>query len=57
MKDSQILVLCSIVVMVAWLFLYSAFQVSEQVSAIMLTVAFSLFFFDLWMISRPHRTH
>jgi len=57
MKDSQIFVLCSIVLMVAWLFLYSAFQVSGQVSAIMLTVAFSLFFVDLWMISRPHRTH
>lgn len=57
MKDSEILVFCSIVLMVAWLFLYSAFQVSLQVSAVILTVACLLFFCDLWIISRPHRTH
>jgi hypothetical protein len=56
-KDSELLIAGSIVLMVIWLFLYSAFQVSTSVSVILLTVAFFLFCFDRWIDSRPRRTH
>ena len=51
-KGSDVFILGSIVLMVVWLFLYSAFRVSAVVSVTMLAVAFSLFCFDWWMHSR-----
>jgi hypothetical protein len=55
-KDSERLVVGSIVLMVSWMFLYSAFQISPWVSVILLTAAFSLFCFGSWIDSRPRRT-
>ena len=50
-------VVCSIALMIAWLFLYSAFHVSAYVSSVILSLAFSLYFFDWWMHSRTRRPH
>jgi hypothetical protein len=55
-KDSELFIAGSIVLMVIWMFLYSAFQVSASVSVILLTAAFSLFCFDRWIDSRHRRT-
>jgi len=55
-KDSDVFILGSIVLMVVWLFLYQAFHVPAFVSATLLTIAFSLFCFDWWMHSRTQGT-
>ena len=45
-------VVCSIALMMVWLFLNSVFHVPVFVSSFMLSVAFSLYFFDWWMHAR-----
>lgn len=45
-------VVCSIALMIVWLFLNSAFHVPVLVSSVILSVAFSLYFFDWWMHTR-----
>ena len=47
----------SIALMIVWLFLYSAFHVSAYASSVILSLAFSLYFFDWWMHSRTRRSH
>ena len=42
----------SVVLMVAWMFLYLAVQVPKFVSCTMLSLAFSLFALDWWIHSR-----
>lgn len=47
---------CSVTLMIVWLFLYSAFHVSAYVSSVILSLAFSLYFFDWWLHSRMPRS-
>lgn len=42
-------VVCSVALMIVWLFLYSAFRVPVYVSTAVLSLAVSLYFFDWWM--------
>jgi hypothetical protein len=49
-------IVCSIVLMIVWLFLIPVFEVPVWMSAAILTVAFSLFGFDWWLQSRAQRT-
>ena len=51
------MVIASIVLMILWLFLESAFAVSTSVSSAILAVAFALYAFDWWLHSRTQRTH
>jgi len=51
------MVIVSIVLMILWLFLDSAFAVPAPVSGAMLTVAFALYTYDWWLHSRTQRTH
>ncbi len=51
------IIVCSIALMILWLFLESAFAVSTLVSGAILTVAFSLYAFDWWLHSRTERAH
>ncbi|HJW99191.1 MAG TPA: hypothetical protein VJ453_03480 [Terriglobales bacterium] len=51
-KDSEMFLAVSIALMVLWLFLYSAFHVSSYVSAVVLSIALSLFSLDWWIHSR-----
>ncbi|GEM_PF-2984619 len=50
------IIACSIVLMIAWLFLESAFAVPKSVSGAILAVAFSLYAFDWWSHSRTLKT-
>lgn len=56
-KRQETMVIVSIVLMILWLFLESAFAVSTVVSSAILTVAFALYAFDWWLHSRTLRTH
>lgn len=51
------MVIVSIVLMILWLFLESAFVVPMAVSGAILTVAFALYVYDWWLHSRTQRTH
>ncbi|MFL6436265.1 MAG: hypothetical protein ACJ71Q_01705 [Terriglobales bacterium] len=42
-------IICSIVLMIAWIFMYLAFGVPASLSCALLGLAFSLFFFDWWL--------
>jgi multisubunit Na+/H+ antiporter MnhE subunit len=50
------IIACSIVLMIVWLFLESAFAVPTSVSGAILAVAFSLYACDWWMQSHTLRT-
>jgi hypothetical protein len=51
------MVIVSIVLMILWLFLDSAFAVPVPISGAMLTVAFGLYAYDWWLHSRTQRTY
>jgi len=48
-------IVCSIVLMIVWLFLIPLFEVPAWMSCAILTVAFALFGFDKWLQSRSQR--
>lgn len=49
------MVIVSIILMILWLFLESAFTLPRDVSGAILTVAFALYAFDWWLHARTRR--